>query len=82
MKMFQDTQQELAERSYKILKEDVMKDIKTVGKELALDIVSLNKKIDGKSSGHAQRMKIIEASLEKLEKKTSRILKQYNSVTH
>ena len=52
-----------------------MRDIKTVGKELALDIVSLNKKIDAKSSTQAQRMKQIEASLEKLEKKTTRILK-------
>jgi hypothetical protein len=31
------------------MREEAIKDIKTVGKELALDIVSLNKKIEQRS---------------------------------
>ena len=49
MKLYQDTQQELAERSFKAFKEEVTRDVKGLGKELALDIVQLNKKIDTRS---------------------------------
>lgn len=60
------------------MREEVIRDIKTVGKELALDIVSLNKKIDHRSGVNTQRIKAVEANYEKFEKRTSRLLKQYN----
>lgn len=53
-----------------------------MGKELALDIVQLNKKIDLRSGHQQSKVKILEANLEKLDKKTNRILKQNNIITH
>ena len=37
------------------VRENMIKDLKMVGKELALDIVSLNKKIDARSNQHILR---------------------------
>lgn len=42
------------------LRSEMVKDIRGVGKELALDIVSLNKKIDAKGQMHGDRMRVME----------------------
>lgn len=44
------------------MKEEMVKDIKVVGKELALDIVALNKKIDSRSHAQLDRMKYWESA--------------------
>lgn len=45
------------------LRENMIKDIKLVGKELALDIVSLNKKIDARNHHHNLRFKTLEETM-------------------
>jgi len=57
------------------MRDELIKDIKTVGKELALDIVSLNKKIEQRSSVNMQRIKAVEANYERYEKKASKLIK-------
>lgn len=64
------------------MREEVIRDIKTVGKELAFDIVSLNKKIEQRSAANVQRIKAVEANYDKFEKRTTKLLKQYNSIHH
>lgn len=67
--------QEHIEKMYSEMRVDLIKDIKSVGKELAIDIVSLNKKIDSRSNQHLQRMVLFEATLDKFDKRTMRLLK-------
>jgi hypothetical protein len=64
------------------MREEVIRDIKTVGKELALDIVSLNKKIEQRTNMNLQRIKAVEANYDRFDKRTTKILKQYNSMHH
>ncbi|TNV82682.1 hypothetical protein FGO68_gene8020 [Halteria grandinella] len=64
------------------MRDEMIRDIKTVGKELALDIVSLNKKIEQRSSANMQRIKAVEANYERYEKKAGKLIKQYNQVHH
>jgi hypothetical protein len=47
----------------------MLRDIRSVGKELALDIVALNKKIETKTSIQADKVKVIEANYERFDKR-------------
>ncbi len=42
------------------LRGEMVKDIRGVGRELAVDIVSLNKKIDAKGQMQGERMRMVE----------------------
>jgi hypothetical protein len=60
----------------------MIKDIHEVGKELALDIVTLNKKIDTKAQMHSDRVRAIDQWMQKQLTKMHKIMKQYNQVSH
>jgi hypothetical protein len=60
----------------------MIKDIHEVGKELALDIVTLNKKIDTKAQMHSDRVRAIDQWMQKQLAKMHKIMKQYNQVSH
>ena len=47
------------------LREDMIKDIRSVGKELALDIVALNKKIDSRSQQQSDKMRLVDQWMHK-----------------
>jgi len=64
------------------MREEMVRDIKSVGKELAIDIVALNKKIDSRSNAHLERMKYWESAHKKLESKLHKVMKQYNTISH
>ena len=70
------------EEKFRDIREDMINDIKSVGKELALDIVSLNKKIDHRTNIELERMRRVEMALGKFEQRTQKMLKQYNQVHH
>jgi len=61
-----------------VMREEMLRDIKVVGKELAIDIVSLNKKIDHKTHAIVDRMQQWEAVIRKCEQKIHKVMKQYN----
>jgi hypothetical protein len=60
----------------------MIKDIQEVGKELALDIVTLNKKIDTKAQMHSDRVRVIDQWMQKQVSKLHKVMKQYNQVSH
>ena len=60
----------------------MIKDIQEVGKELALDIVTLNKKIDTKAQMHSDRVRVIDQWMQKQVTKLHKVMKQYNQVSH
>ena len=43
----------------------MIKDIRSVGKELALDIVALNKKIDSRSQQQSDKMRLVDQWMHK-----------------
>ena len=63
------------------LREEMVRDIKMVGKELAIDIVALNKKIDTRTHTQVERMRQWEAVIKKCEQRVHRLMKQYNTVS-
>jgi septal ring factor EnvC (AmiA/AmiB activator) len=60
----------------------MVRDIKVVGKELAIDIVSLNKKIDAKAHNQIERLRQWEGVIKKHDQRIHKVMKQYNSVNH
>lgn len=63
------------------MREEMVRDIKMVGKELAIDIVALNKKIDTRTHTQVERMRQWEAVIKKCEQRVHRLMKQYNTVS-
>ena len=70
MKRATDAERDSFEHQVAYIKEDMLRDIRSVGKELALDIVALNKKIETKTSIQADKVKVIEANYERFDKRT------------
>ena len=62
-------------------REEMVRDIKMVGKELAIDIVALNKKIDTRTHTQVERMRQWEAVIKKCEQRVHKLMKQYNTVS-
>jgi hypothetical protein len=58
-----------------VMKEEMVRDIKMVGKELAIDIVALNKKIDTRSHAQYDRMKQWESVIKKCEQRLHKLMK-------
>ncbi len=60
------------------MREDMVRDMKAIGKELALDIVALNKKIDSRTQQIIERVAGQEGAIRKSEHRVHKIMKQYN----
>jgi hypothetical protein len=60
----------------------MIRDIRSVGKELALDIVALNKKIDSRAQQQLDRMHLIDGVIKKQSERLHKVMKQYNQISH
>lgn len=61
-----------------LMREEMVRDMKGVGKELALDIVALNRKIENKTQQMGERGAQWEAVVRRCEQKLHKVMKQYN----
>lgn len=58
------------EAAFSRMRDDLLKDIRSVGKELALDIVQLNRKIELKYKEHNSRLEMHQDHIDKYDKRT------------